>query len=65
MRSHDELALGLVAAGIGQQRAEVGIDVEQSDHVRRPCQGDCASSHDDGLPGSVGFQTSVVERVPA
>ena len=58
----DEFALGLLAPGVVEQRPEVGIDVQQADHVWRPGQWDRASSHDLRLPGAVGFQTFIAQR---
>ena len=53
----DELALGVLASVVVEQPAEVGIDVQQADHVGGPGQWDWASSHDLALPEDVGFQT--------
>ena len=54
--SHDEFSFGLVAPGIVQQSPEVGVHVQQADHVRSPGHRD-RGSHDVGLPAVVAFQT--------
>ena len=58
--AHDELALGLFAPGVVEQAPEIGIHIEQADHVRGPGNWDRSSSHDLGLPALVGFQTYAV-----
>ena len=62
--AHDELALGVLTPVVAQQAAEVGIDVQQADHVGGPGQWDRGSSHGLALPVNVGFQTFLSMPAP-
>ena len=58
VRAHDELTLGLVAPGVVEQAPEVGVDIQQADHVGGPGHWDRSLlSRLLGYPPQVGFQT--------